>query len=549
MGIVVEKRWWQSTVVYQIYPRSFQDSNGDGIGDLSGIIKRLDYLQNLGIGAIWLSPVYQSPNDDNGYDISDYLAIMEEFGTMDDMDLLIAEAKKRDIAIIMDLVVNHSSDEHRWFVEAKKDKNSPYRDYYIWRDGTPEQCPNDIGSIFGGSAWEYDEASGQYYFHLFSKKQPDLNWENEVLRKEIYHMMNSWLDKGIAGFRMDVIDLIGKVPDEHITGNGPKLHDYLQEMHQATLKGRDTLTVGETWGATTEVAKLYSDPKREELSMVFQFEHIGLDQKGFEKWDLKELDLLELKLVLSKWQSELGNEGWNSLFWNNHDLPRIVSRWGDDKTFRVESAKLFAILLHSMKGTPYIYQGEEIGMTNCPVTDFSEIDDIESKNMISDRLEKGYTKEEILTSINAKGRDNARTPMQWDDTANAGFTTGTPWLHVNPNYKEINVQAALNDKNSIFYTYQKMIQLRKEHDLLVWGEYHLVEEVPDEVFAFTRTYQGETWLTVANMTGVSQTIDLQEYGKVAEVIISNYNFDTVSIVKGLEPYEAFIVKLIKNKSK
>ena len=544
VGIVVEKKWWQSTVVYQIYPRSFQDSNGDGIGDLPGIINRLDYLQKLGIGAIWLSPVYQSPNDDNGYDISDYLAIMKEFGTMADMDLLLAEAKKRDIAIIMDLVVNHSSDEHKWFVEAKKDKNSPYRDYYIWRDGTPDDYPNDITSIFGGPAWQYDEASGQYYFHLFSKKQPDLNWENEELRQEVYRMMNTWLDKGIAGFRMDVIDLIGKVPDEKITGNGPKLHEYLQEMHQATLKGRDTLTVGETWGATTDVAKLYSNPKRHELSMVFQFEHIGLDQEGFEKWDLKDLDLLELKKVLSKWQTELGNEGWNSLFWNNHDLPRIVSRWGNDQEYRVESAKLFAILLHSMKGTPYIYQGEEIGMTNCPVTDFSEIDDIESHNMINERLAKGYTKEEILTSINAKGRDNARTPMQWDDSVNAGFTTGTPWLHVNPNYHEINVKAALEDKNSIFYTYQKMIQLRKEHDLVVWGDYHLIQETPVEVFAFTRTYQGETWLTVANMSEAIQIVDFSDLGTSQEVIISNYQRQEISTMKQtLKPYEAYIITL------
>ncbi|MGY3723982.1 glucan 1,6-alpha-glucosidase [Granulicatella balaenopterae] len=540
----MEKKWWQSIVVYQIYPRSFQDSNGDGIGDLPGIIRRLDYLQELGVGAIWLSPVYQSPNDDNGYDISDYLAIMEEFGTMTDMDILIAEAKKRKIAIIMDLVVNHSSDEHQWFIEAKKDKNSPYRDYYIWRDGTPDKAPNDIGSIFGGSAWEYDEASGQYYFHLFSKKQPDLNWENEALRQEVYRMMNTWLDKGIAGFRMDVIDLIGKVPDENITGNGPKLHDYLQEMHQKTLKGRDTLTVGETWGATTDVAKLYSNSKRQELSMVFQFEHIGLDQEGYEKWDLKDLDLLELKEVLSKWQTELGNEGWNSLFWNNHDLPRIVSRWGNDQEYRVESAKLFAILLHSMKGTPYIYQGEEIGMTNCPVTDFSEIDDIESRNMIQERLAKGYTKEEILTSINAKGRDNARTPMQWDDTENAGFTTGNPWLHVNPNYKEINVKAALQDPNSVFYTYQKMIRLRKEYDVVVWGDYHLIQDVPIEVFAFTRTYQGETWMTVANISDRLQEIDVCGYGEAAEVIISNYNRPTISTCcQVLEPYEAFIVKL------
>ena len=440
----MERQWWHSSVVYQIYPRSFKDSNGDGIGDINGIREKLDYLKELGIDVIWLSPVYKSPNDDNGYDISDYCDIMDEFGTMEDMDNLLKEANERGIKILMDLVVNHTSDEHKWFIEAKKSKDNEYRDYYIWRDSVDGNEPNDLGSTFSGSAWQYDETTGQYYLHLFSKKQPDLNWENEKVRNEVYKMMNFWVDKGIGGFRMDVIDLIGKVPDEMITGNGPKLHEYLQEMNKAALEGKDLLTVGETWGATPDVAKLYSNPGRKELSMVFQFEHIGLDQiEGKEKWDVKSLELLDLKKVLSKWQTELEGQGWNSLFWNNHDLPRIVSRWGNDKEYRIESAKMLATLLHGMKGTPYIYQGEELGMTNVRFDDINDYNDIESLNMYKDRLSKGYSHNEIMESIYAKGRDNARTPMQWDDSENAGFTTGTPWLAVNKNYDKINAKQCL----------------------------------------------------------------------------------------------------------
>lgn len=538
--------WWQKAVVYQIYPRSFQDSNGDGIGDIPGIISRLDYLQLLGITAIWLSPVYKSPNDDNGYDISDYEDIMDEFGSMADMEELIQEANKRDIKIVMDLVVNHTSDEHAWFVEAKKGKENPYRDYYVWRDPVNGDVPNDLYSTFSGSAWEYDEASGQYYLHLFSKKQPDLNWENKKVRQEVYDMMNFWLEKGIGGFRMDVIDLIGKLPDQSITGNGPMLHTYLQEMNQATFGSQDVMTVGETWGATPEIAKLYSDPTRNELSMVFQFEHIGLDQQeGKDKWDLKPLSIGQLKQILSKWQTSLGHEGWNSLFWNNHDLPRIVSRWGNDKEYRVESAKMFAILLHMMKGTPYIYQGEEIGMTNCPISTIDEVDDIESINMYNERLDQGYTKEAIIESINAKGRDNARTPMQWDNSANAGFTTGTPWLHVNPNYPEINVEQSLADEDSVFYTYKKLIELRKEHAIVVWGEYELIEETEEEVFAYYREFSGEKWLVVANFSESKQTFKLEE--EIGEVLVHNYH---TSLPKSgevsLKPYEAFAAKILNN---
>ena len=538
-------KWWQTAVIYQVYPRSFQDSDGDGIGDLRGIIRRLDYLEKLGITAIWLSPVYKSPNDDNGYDISDYQDIMTEFGTMDDMDELIKQADQRNIKIIMDLVVNHTSDEHKWFIESRKSKDNPYRDYYIWRNSVNGEVPNSLRSTFSGSAWEYDEKTEQYYLHLFSKKQPDLNWENEKVRQEVWDMMNFWLEKGVGGFRMDVIDLVGKIPDEEIIGNGPKLHEYLQEMNRETFGNYDVLTVGETWGATPEIAKLYSDPKRNELSMVFQFEHIGLDQQlGKEKWDYKPLEVNELKQVLSKWQTSLGNEGWNSLFWNNHDLPRIVSRWGNDTTYRVESAKMFAILLHLMKGTPYIYQGEEIGMTNYPVNDISEVEDIESVNMYHERLANGYKKEDIIASINFKGRDNARTPIQWDRTENAGFTTGTPWLHVNPNYQEINVAANLEDPNSIFYCYQKLIQLRKDNPIIVWGEYELVTDTSEQVFMYLRKYEGETWAVVANFGEQKETLQLEHLGQSNEVIISNYKRSSVDFHHlELKPYEAFAVKL------
>ncbi|WP_429975623.1 glycoside hydrolase family 13 protein [Enterococcus sp. DIV0086] len=540
----MKKKWWQKSVVYQIYPRSFQDSDGDGIGDLQGIIQRLDYLENLGIDAIWLSPVYQSPNDDNGYDISDYEEIMAEFGTMADMERLIEEGKKRNIKIIMDLVVNHTSDEHAWFIEAKKGKDNKYRGYYVWRDGVAGAVTNGLRSTFSGSAWEFDAESGQYFLHLFSKRQPDLNWENENVRQAVYKMMNFWISKGVGGFRMDVIDLIGKIPDKEITGNGPKLHEYLQEMNQATFGDKELMTVGETWGATPEIAKLYSDPKRHELSMVFQFEHIGLDQEhgvGKDKWDLKPLSIPELKTVLSKWQVSLGDEGWNSLFWNNHDLPRIVSRWGDDTIYREQSAKMFAILLHMMKGTPYIYQGEEIGMTNYPISDISEAEDIETINMYNERLSLGFSKETLMESINAKGRDNARTPIQWDNSENAGFTTGTPWLHVNPNYREINVAANLANAESIFYTYKKLIQLRKKNEIVVWGEYTLLENTPPEVFAYQRTLNDEVWLVVANISRNQQQWTMPGAGK--EVIISNYHL--AELPQGeimLQPYEAFVIR-------
>jgi len=538
------RHWWQEVVVYQIYPRSFQDTNGDGIGDLAGIISRLDYLQELGVGAIWLSPVYQSPNDDNGYDISDYQAIMQEFGTMAEMEQLIQAAKERDIRIILDLVVNHTSDEHKWFVEARKAKDNPYREFYIWRDPVHDTYPNNLKSIFSGPAWQYDEITQQYYFHLFSQKQPDLNWANPTVRQAVYDMMNFWIDKGIGGFRMDVIDLIGKVPDEEITSNGPKLHDYLQEMNQVTFGGKDLLTVGETWGATPEIAKRYSDPERNELSMVFQFEHISLDEvPGQSKWNSRPLQIKELKDVFTKWQTELGDQGWNSLFWNNHDLPRIVSRWGNDTDYHEKSAKLLAILLHCMKGTPYIYQGEEIGMTNHVVTDITEVEDIESRNMYAEQLAAGKSKETLLAAINQKGRDNGRTPMQWDASPNAGFTAGTPWLAVAPNYPKINVMQALRDPDSIFYTYQKLIQLRKEQPIMIWGDYKLVTETADDVFSYLRIYEDKRWLIVTNFSNDAHTFTYPE-GTLGRVIISNFTTDIPrERTIRLEPWDAFVVEL------
>ena len=540
----MERQWWHSSVVYQIYPRSFKDSNGDGIGDINGIREKLDYLKELGIDVIWLSPVYKSPNDDNGYDISDYCDIMDEFGTMEDMDNLLKEANERGIKILMDLVVNHTSDEHKWFIEAKKSKDNEYRDYYIWRDSVDGNEPNDLGSTFSGSAWQYDETTGQYYLHLFSKKQPDLNWENGKVRNEVYKMMNFWVDKGIGGFRMDVIDLIGKVPDEMITGNGPKLHEYLQEMNKAALEGKDLLTVGETWGATPDVAKLYSNPGRKELSMVFQFEHIGLDQiEGKEKWDVKSLELLDLKKVLSKWQTELEGQGWNSLFWNNHDLPRIVSRWGNDKEYRIESAKMLATLLHGMKGTPYIYQGEELGMTNVRFDDINDYNDIESLNMYKDRLSKGYSHNEIMESIYAKGRDNARTPMQWDDSENAGFTTGTPWLAVNKNYDKINAKQCLQDENSIFNHYKKLIDIRKNNDTIIYGDYKLLCEDDENIFAYVRELNGDKILVVCNFYDKDVEFKFEGDFNYSKVLLSNYNDSSKMIEKlKLRPYEAVMYR-------
>ncbi|MCT2893467.1 glycoside hydrolase family 13 protein [Lacticaseibacillus paracasei] len=532
-------QWWQRAVIYQVYPQSFQDSNGDGIGDLKGLIQRLDYLQKLGIDAIWLSPVYQSPGQDNGYDISDYQAINPQFGTMADLEALIRQAKARDIRIIMDLVVNHTSDEHRWFKVSRQSRANPYRDYYIWRDGSAiGGPPNAMKSTFSGSAWQRDEATGQYYLHLFGDKQPDLNWANPQVRQAIYKMMNFWISKGIGGFRMDVIDLIGKEPDRGIRENGPKLHPYLQEMNRATFGDTDLLTVGETWGATPSIAQQYADPKRHELSMVFQFEMMQLDQQNDDKWALRPLDPAALKQVLIKWQTAFDyTKGWNSLFWNNHDLPRIVSRWGNDQRYRVKSAKMFAILLHLLRGTPYVYQGEEIGMTNAPVASIVDVQDIESVNMYREQMALGQSEKTILTAINAKGRDNARTPMQWRDAPNAGFTTSQPWLRVNPNYHTINVAAALDDPDSIFYTYQQLIRLRHENDVIVNGRFEAIQNLAPAVMAYYRVLGHTRWLVVVNLSEKRQPLDLND--QLEKTIVTNDAPLQSLTDQTLQPYQAF----------
>jgi len=536
--------WWKNAVVYQIYPRSFQDTNKDGIGDLQGIIMRLDYLEELGIDAIWLSPVCKSPQDDNGYDISDYQDIDPLFGSIEDMEQLITEARKHHIKIILDLVLNHSSDEHPWFMEAKKSKDNPFHDYYVWRDGQKETKPNDMRATFGGSAWEWVPELNQYYFHQFSVKQPDLNWENPKLRQEIHNMINWWIDKGVGGFRLDVIDQIAKEPDLKITNNGPRLHEYIRELSENTFQRADLITVGEAWGATPELSKLYSNPNGSEFSMVFQFEHINLDQQtGKEKWDLAPLNFIQLKEILAKWQNELYQTGWNSLFWNNHDLPRIVSRWGNDGEHRVESAKLLAAILHGMQGTPYIYQGEELGMTNVRF-DIEDYKDIETLNMYKERLKNGYPVQEIMESIYAKGRDNARTPMQWDNSKHSGFTGGTPWIKVNPNYTDINAKAEMEDENSVFHYYKRLIRLRKANSVFVDGKFTLLLEKDERIFAYSRKNDKEEILVIGNFyeTPVRCRL-LKEWNnkeESAELLISNYS----NILEGelLQPYEARIYK-------
>jgi oligo-1,6-glucosidase len=557
----MEKKWWKESVVYQIYPRSFMDSNGDGTGDLKGITSKLDYLKKLGVDVIWLSPVYKSPNDDNGYDISDYQAIMDEFGKMDDWDELLEGLHSRGMKLMMDLVVNHSSDEHHWFVESRKSKDNPYRDYYIWRPGKDGQEPNNWTSFFSGSAWQYDEETDEYFLHLFSKKQPDLNWENPTLRKEIYNMMTWWLDKGIDGFRMDVINLISKADGlPSASGgkrydwggdyfmNGPLVHEYLQEMNREVLSKYDIITVGESPGASTEDAAQYANNEGTELNMIFTFEHMDLDSGPGGKWDVKPWKLSDLKEVMTKWQKELEGKGWNSLYLNNHDQPRMVSRFGDDKEYRVESAKMLGTFLHMMQGTPYIYQGEELGMTNVRFKSVEDYNDIEIKNMYREKvIEGGEDHNKVMEAIYVKGRDNARTPMQWDDSENAGFTTGTPWLKVNPNYKEINAKNVLEDPNSIFYYYQKLIQLRKENDIIVYGSYDLLLEENENIYAYTRTLNDERLIVILNFTKEQQQFELPDTVSFSEkeLMISNYNVNKSEDISSfiLQPYEARVYRL------
>ena len=491
--------WWKNAVLYQIYPKSFQDANGDGIGDLPGITARLDYLQTLGVDALWLSPIFASPQVDNGYDISDYRAVDPMFGTLDDLRALIRAADARGIGIVLDLVLNHTSDQHRWFQEAKKSKDNPCHDYYIWRDGTPDAPPNGMKATFGGPAWTWVPELGQYYFHQFAPQQPDLNWENPAVRRALYDMINFWIAEGVAGFRLDVIDQIAKEPDNGITANGPRLMEFLRELNRETFGGKDLVTVGEAWGADLARARQYSAPDGSVFSMVFQFEQMVLDQDG-SKWKARPWALPELKASIAKWQQGLHGAGWNSLFWNNHDLPRIVSRWGDDGAHRADSAKALAVVLHGLQGTPYIYQGEELGMTNAP---FGPQDwrDLESLNAYRELCQTGTPPPQALAAVQRMARDNARTPMQWTAGPNAGFTTGTPWMRVNPNYTAINAEAALADPGSVFYTYRKLIALRKTNPVFAAGDFTLLCPGDTQVFAYLRRGGGQTMLVAANLSG------------------------------------------------
>lgn len=554
----MNKKWWKESVVYQIYPRSFMDSDGDGIGDINGITSKLDYLKKLGINVIWLSPVYQSPNDDNGYDISDYQAIMEEFGTMEDFDRMLQAAHERGIKIMMDLVVNHTSDEHAWFVESRKSKENPYRDYYIWREGKNGEAPNNWGSCFGGSAWEYDQATDMYFLHLFSKKQPDLNWDNEKVRKEVFDMMTWWLSKGVDGFRMDVISMISKVPElpDGTKGegalygdfgpsviNGPHVHEYLQEMRSRVLSEFDTITVGETSGVTVEEAVKYAADDESELNMVFQFEQNDLDNGEHSKWNLKKIYLPDLKEILAKWQTRLEGKAWNSLYWNNHDQPRIVSRLGNDKEYREVSAKMLATCLHMMKGTPYIYQGEELGMTNVPFASLEEFRDIESINAYHEYTENGIIGEEdMLKFLCYKSRDNARTPMQWDNSANAGFSEARPWIKVNPNYTEINAQEQLNRDDSVFHYYQKLIALRKQKEIIVYGNFELLLPEDEDIFMYTRVLEKEKLLVICNFSKNERVVKLPDGFEAGDILITNYENPEISDELKLRPYEAIVIE-------
>ncbi|MFJ7639369.1 alpha-glucosidase [Peribacillus sp. NPDC097206] len=559
----MEKTWWKESVVYQVYPRSFMDSNGDGIGDLKGILLKLDYLQELGVDVIWLSPVYKSPNDDNGYDISDYQSIMTEFGTMDDFNRLLSAVHERGMKIMMDLVVNHTSDEHPWFLASRSSVDDPKRDYYIWRPGKDGKEPNNWESVFKGSAWKYDEGTDEYYLHLFSQKQPDLNWENPQLREEIYSMMKWWLDKGVDGFRMDVINFLskdqrymdGNILDgkQHGDGspyflNGPRIHEFLQEVNQRVLSDYDVMTVGEMPGVSPDDAVLYTGEDRGELHMVFQFEHMDIGGGPEGKWNNEKWDLSDLKGILSKWQYGLEEVGWNSLYWNNHDQPRVVSRFGDDGEYRVESAKMLAACLHMLKGTPYIYQGEELGMTNIAFESIEEYRDIETMNSYEELVNTyGWSKEKMMAAIHARSRDNARTPMQWNDGRNAGFTTGTPWIGVNANYPEINAEKAYNDHQSIFHFYKKLIQLRKQHDIIVYGRFDLLCPDDEQIFAYTRTLGEEKVLVLCNFKGQEATLTIPTalHSLKATLLIGNYEqeeSDTVSS-EPLRPYECRVYLL------
>ena len=568
----MKKTWWKESIVYQVYPRSFKDSNGDGIGDLRGIIQKLDYLKDLGVNVIWLSPVYKSPNDDMGYDISNYQDIMDDFGTLADWEEMIAGMHQRGIKLLMDLVVNHSSDEHPWFQEARKSKDNPYRDYYIWRPGRtdgPVPEPNNWLSFFSGPAWEYDAHTGEYYLHLFSRKQPDLNWENPQVRAEVFKMMNWWMDKGVDGFRMDVINLISKVPglpDVPVVNpaspyqwggknfiNGPRLMEFLHEMKREVLARAEVFSVGECPGVSTSDAIMITNEDSGALSMVFQFEHMGLDSGGRGalpgKWNRKPLDLRDLKTTMSRWEDDLDGKGWNSLYLSNHDQPRTVSRFGDDGVYRVESAKMLGTFLHMLQGTPYVYQGEEIGMTNVRFPSIEDYKDIELLNMYREAMGKGIDPQQVMEAIYVKGRDNARTPMQWDSSPQAGFTSGEPWIKVNPNYTTINVAQAVADPDSIYHYYRKLIQLRKDHPIIVYGSYRLLLAEHPQVYAFTRTLEDESLLVLLNFSAQMAECDLPDGIAVdpASLWISNYPVAEGEDLRRpiLRPYEARVYALAR----
>ncbi|KIL49904.1 alpha,alpha-phosphotrehalase [Jeotgalibacillus soli] len=561
----MEQVWWKKAVVYQIYPKSFNDTTGNGVGDLNGITEKLDYLKQLGVDVVWLTPPYKSPQNDNGYDISDYFAIHEEYGTMDDFDRMLAEAHKRDIRIIMDIVVNHTSTEHEWFVESRKSKDNKYRDFYIWKDPNPDgSAPTNWESKFGGNAWQFDEATGQYYLHLFDVTQADLNWENETVRREIYEMMNYWAEKGVDGFRLDVINLISKnqdFPDDDgsvapgdgrkFYTDGPKVHEYMHEMNREVFSKHDMLTVGEMSSTTIDHCIKYSNPARQELSMTFNFHHLKVDYPNGEKWSVADFDFQQLKDILTKWQVGMHEGGgWNALFWCNHDQPRIVSRYGNDGKYHNESAKMLATTIHMMQGTPYIYQGEEIGMTNPKFTSIDEYRDVESLNMYNILLEKGTSEAEVLEILRHKSRDNSRTPVQWNQEENAGFTTGTPWIPVAKNYKQFNVESALEDKNSVFYHYQKLIELRKKYDVITDGNYELLLENDPSLFVYTRNTEKESLLVLNNFYEREVTFTLSKEaakafeGRKSNVLIKNYDdVNGTAYSYTLRPFESIVFHL------
>jgi len=545
--------WWKEQVIYQIYPRSFNDSNGDGIGDLRGILEKLDYLKKLGVDILWLSPIYRSPNDDNGYDISDYYNIMEEFGTMADFDELLAGVHARGMKLLMDLVVNHTSDEHKWFKESRKSKDNPYRDYYHWLPAKNGNPPTNWRSFFAGSTWEYDETTEEYYLHLFTKKQPDLNWENPKVREEVYKLMRFWLDKGVDGFRMDVISVISKrfpladakskdfnVIISDVYANGPRMHEFLQEMHREVMSKYDVMTVGEGPGIDEKVVLDYVGKDRNELNMVFHFGHMFMDHGPGGRFDVIEKNFIDFKKVFTDWDKAIGNDGWINIFLDNHDFPRIVSRWGNDGIYRAASAKLFAILLLSMRGTPCLYQGTEIGMTNVAFDKIEDYRDVEIHNFYKQAKENGEDLDAFLKAVHINGRDNVRTPMQWNDRLQAGFTDGDPWIKVNPNFPEINVASDLDDPNSIFYFYQKMLEFRKAHQILIYGNFQDLMPEHELLFCYARQYEAEIYYILLNFS--EKEVEF-EWTESVELLIGNYEVVTGK-ENWLQPWEGRIVKKV-----